>query len=176
MMDWTTFIVTIIGGILVLISYFTVLKSNMGNENYLNSKYWLDLPKNCVYILIILQIVSIIGFFMFLVPWIFIERPKGGVLGNNNWALPLTIGVFMIASFIWSFGVSYSFKNKNKCWIWMTIISLVVAAICSIIFIAGATEEDNPKWYIILGTILFGITIILSDGINWNARFIKKFM
>jgi uncharacterized protein YhhL (DUF1145 family) len=51
---------------------------------------------------------------------------------------------------------------------------LVITAICAILLLAGAVEEKDSKWYKVLGTLLFGITVILSDGIAWNAKFIKK--
>ena len=177
MIDYPTLIITIIGSILLFTSYATILKKNMGKGGYLGSKYWLNLPKNTVYMQFALQLLAISGFLMFFIPWVFIKGPDGGILGQNKWVLPLIMGIFLFFSICWSFGTSLSFGNpNNKGWVILTIISLIIVGICSIIFIAGAAEENNVRWYILLGTIFLATTTVFSDAVVWNARYIKKFL
>ncbi len=80
-MNTVPFIITIIGGILVLLSYYLVFKGS--KRGYLDSKYWLGQPKSVVKVLFILQLVSVIGFFLFMATpggWLFGDAPRGGVL------------------------------------------------------------------------------------------------
>ena len=63
-MNTVPFIITVIGGILVLLSYYLVFRGS--KRGYLDSKYWLGQPKSVVKVLFILQLVSVIGFFLFM--------------------------------------------------------------------------------------------------------------
>jgi len=172
-MNIIPFIITILGGLLVLLSYYLVFSRS--KQGYINSKYWLGQKKTIVTILICFQILSVIGFFLFMASpngWLFGDAPSGGVLGNRI-VFSTVLTVFLLASASWAFlakkGLDGSRTSAALC-----SLSLVVSAICAILFIAGSVEEENPRWNVVLGTILFGITIILSDGIAWNAKFLKS--
>lgn len=169
-MDPTPIAITILGGIMVIISYFMTF--NGLNEGYIQSRFWLDMPTPVVYVMVFFQVLAVIGFFMFMIPWLFIEPPKGGVLGNSI-SFVIVLAIYFIASSIWA-PAAYNGLEGNKTASWLSSGSLVVSAICSILFIAGAVEENEPRWYVVLGTILFGITVVLGDGVAWNAKFIKN--
>lgn len=165
MKDWILpTIVTLIGGIVLFVSYAYALPK--GNS-YVDNKLWLGYPKNTIYMLIALQLLAVVGFFMFFVPWTFIKKPSGGVLdGKYNWKFATVLGVFLLASIMWA----WSFKISKA----LVVVSLVVAAVASIVFVAGAAEETSPRPVVLVGTLLLGLTVILCDGVAWNARYITS--
>jgi len=171
-MNTPSLIITIIGGILVLLSYFIVFKGS--KKSYLDSEYWLGQSKSTVVVFFIFQLLAVMGFLMaFATPngWLFGSGPNGGVLGNPLVFNSLLI-VFFLAASSWAF-LARSGLNGSKFSAIFCSISLIITAICAILLLAGAVEEKDSTWYKVLGTLLFGITIILSDGIAWNAKFIK---
>ena len=172
-MNTVPFIITVIGGMLVLLSYYLVFRGS--KRGYLDSKYWLGQPKSVVKVLFILQLVSVIGFFLFMATpggWLFGDTPRGGVLGNST-VFALVLATFFIASASWAFLAKKGLDGSKIAAIGC-VASLIISAICAILFVAGAVEEAKSRWYVVLGTILFAMTIVLSDGVAWNAKFIKQ--
>lgn len=161
-------IVTIVGGLLVLFSYYLVL----GQQEDAYRKFWLWEDQSVVGLLTVFQILSVVGFFLFMVPWLFGKAPTGGVLGNRKF-FSTVLGVFFLASASWAY-LAKEGLNGSTAGAVLCSVSLVVSAICAILFLAGAVEEDKPRWNVVLGTLLFGITIVLSDGVAWNAKFLKS--
>ena len=172
-MNIVPLIITIVGGILVLLSYYLVFKDS--KTSYLDSKYWLGQPKSVVKVFFILQLLAVIGFFLFMgTPkgWLFGDAPNGGILGNKI-VFAVVLAIFFISSASWAF-LAKKGLNGSKIAAIGCVTSLIISAICAILFVAGAVEEDKSRWYVVLGTILFAITIVLSDGVAWNAKFIKQ--
>jgi hypothetical protein len=152
-------------GILVLISYYIYLKDE-NSTSYLDNKYWFNLDKNIINILVFFQILAIIGFLTAIISWL-ITPPNGGTFASSQWFLFSFILVFFIFSAIWSFAVYYNI-------VYFTILSLIIVAIMSILLLAISVEETTPRWYITLGLIFLCITTVLGDGIIWNANYIKQ--
>lgn len=174
-MNVIPFIITVIGGIIVLLSYYIVFKGT--GKSYLKSDYWLGQPSSIITIFFIFQILAVIGFLMFMASpsgWLFGKAPQGGILGDSNIFYVVLI-LFFLSSASWAF-LAKGGIHGSKTSVILCSVSLVITAICSIIFIAGAVEEDNPRWFVVLGTILLGITTILGDGVCWNAVFLKKYL
>jgi hypothetical protein len=172
-MNTSSLVITIIGGILVLLSYYLVFKGS--KKGYLDSEYWLGQSKSTVIVFFIFQLLAAVGFLMaFATPngWLFGSGPQGGVLGDPI-VFNIVLIVFFLAAASWAFLARAGLKGSKPAAIGCSI-SLVITAICAILLLAGAVEEKDSKWYKVLGTLLFGITVILSDGIAWNAKFIKK--
>ena len=105
--------------------------------------------------------------------WLF-GAPQGGILGDSKIFYVVLI-LFFLSSASWAF-LAKGGIHGSKTAVILCSVSLVITAICSIIFIAGAVEEDNPRWFVVLGTILLGITTIIGDGVCWNAVFLKKYL
>ena len=76
-MNVIPFIITVIGGIIVLLSYYIVFKGT--GKSYLKSDYWLGQPSSIITIFVIFQILAVIGFLMFMASpsgWLFGEAPQ----------------------------------------------------------------------------------------------------
>lgn len=169
-MNTAPLVITILGGMLVLFSYYIVGSKTKGG--YLENELWLDFEKPVIYTMVAFQVLAVIGFFMFMIPWIFGKLPKGGILGNEI-VFCIVLVFFFIASSLWAV-TAYNGLYGSSISSIICVVSLIVAGICAILFLAGAIEETKQRWYVVLGTLLFGITIVLSDAVCWNARFIQK--
>lgn len=160
--------ILVVLGTVVLISY-VLLALRHKNTNYISSPLWYGLGRSTVIVLVVLQAFAVIGFLAAIITWVFFEPPKGGVLSYSPVILPVTLAVFLSSSAAWAFLMLSDKPNKAA-----VVASLVLTALSTIILIAGAAEENNPRWWIVLGTLLLGLVTILSDAVVWNARFIKS--
>ena len=61
-MNTSSLVITIIGGILVLLSYYLVFKGS--KKGYLDSEYWLGQSKSTVIVFFIFQLLAAVGFLM----------------------------------------------------------------------------------------------------------------
>jgi xanthine/uracil permease len=64
-------------------------------------------------------------------------------------------------------------KHRRGALKYLTSAALLFVAVASILFVAAASEEQRPRWYVLLGTLLLAITTVLCDGVAWNSRFIR---
>jgi hypothetical protein len=158
-----TLVVTILGGIGVIASYIWVFSKNKGN--YVTHEYWYGLDESVVKLLIFFQVLAAIGFLMAILTWI-IAPPVGGVL-DPWYALPTTLLFFFITAIIWPFATHFEIE-------WLVVLSLIGTAICTIVLLAGSVEENNPRWWVVLGLMLLSIVTVLSDAIIWNANYIRN--
>lgn len=164
-MDLALLITTIFLGTCVLTSYVFIFGYKM-YDNYMTHLFWMDIPTTVVKTLIPLQFLACIGFIIAISSWI-INPPKGGVMGRNLIVLPLTVGAFLITSAVWPIAVYYKIH-------WLTVSTLIGTAISSIVMLAGSIEEENPRWWIVLGLIALSTVTVLTDGVIWNAKYISK--
>ena len=79
---------------------------------------------------------------------------------KNNLLFNLIIGF----SILWSLSV-YLFFNTNKLifYKWLTVISLIAVALCSLIML---TESLKYDWYVILSAIMFCVVTVLTVGLE----------
>ena len=160
---------TVVGGAAVLATYVVVFRNY--REGYTSSAhpFWLGYSKPTIQTLVALQLAAVVGFFLFAIPWLFIEQPQGGVLGSSA-ALTVTLGMFMLASAAWAPCMRQALTTRLLSWKLASCMALWVAAACSIVLVAGAAEENKPRWYVLLGVILFAMTTVLADGVAYTAR------
>jgi len=164
MLEFNKIIVLILLGISVLVSYYIVfVKLYKSKKSYINHEFWFGIDEKIVKILVFFQILAVIGFLISIIPLIF-NVPTHGILSNN---LFIILCVFFISAIIWPFATYY---KKHI----LVVLSLIFTAISSILLLAGSIEDKNPKWYIVLGTLLLSIVTVLGDGVLWNANYIYK--
>jgi len=177
MLDTASLIILIVGGAAVLASYFWVFRSE--GASYLSpaNPYWLGYSNGTIQALVLLQVLAVVGFFLFVVPWVVISPPEGG-LGARKGALPATLALFLAAATLWAPAMKEAVKTRSRAhsntWKGVGAGALFVCAIASILFVAMAAEEDSPRWYVLLGTILFAGTTVLGDGVAYPARMLTR--
>ena len=165
-------IVTCVLGFFVLLSYYLSFRGKNKN-GYTNSSLWLGLPKPFVYIAVAFQLLGAAGFLVMIISWS-IHPPSGGFLGTHEAVLVIIVAVILMASMAWAPLTMHSIENPTS---WAArvgaVTSLIVTAIGSILLVAGACEESKPRWYVMIGAILFAIVTVLFDSVAYNSRFVK---
>lgn len=175
--DIASLIVVIIGSIAVISSYIIVF----GNEEdgYTTSRFWVGIPASTATSIIPLQLIAAIGFFMFTVYALGIVAPSPtvGILSyQNGYVTTVLYAMFFIASTIWPFA-TLSYLNEKKATspsavhLLGVVCPLLIAAISSILFTAGAFEADMHP-VAVVGILLFSNVVVLADGVGWNAKLI----
>lgn len=150
--------------ICVLISYYIVfIKLFKSNKTYINHEFWFGIDKTIVKILVFFQLLAVFGFIISVYNLI-INIPNQGILSKYLFEI---LFVFFISSIVWPFATFY---KKHS----LVIVSLIFAAISSILLLAGSVEDNNSKWYVILGLFFLSIVTVLGDSVIWNANYIYK--
>ena len=116
--------------------------------------------------MVFFQILAVLGFLISIGSWI-LNPPKTGAVKDDNLFYALLL--FFISAIIWPIATKY---NKYL----LSVISLILTAAASIWLLAGAIEEDdnNFKFYRVLGLLCLCIVTVLGDGVIWNANYILK--
>jgi hypothetical protein len=149
-------------GLIVLLSYFTYLRTNT-DGNYFTHPFWFNIDTNVVKFLTFFQILAMIGFIVAIGSWL-INPPKGGIMEKY---LFLTLMIFLISAAIWPYAT-----NNNM--VWLSVLVVVLTAISSILLLAGSIEEDKPRLIVLCGLLFLCITTVLGDAVIWNANYIKS--
>lgn len=159
--------VTLILGVCVLVSYSYVFGVKL-SANYFTHPFWMGIPESVVRVLLPLQILAALGFLVAVGTWIK-EPPTGGVMGRDPIGLPLTVAIFLTTAVVWPIAVYYKVH-------WLAIVSLLGTAIASITMLAGSIEENNPRWWIVLGLLKLSLVTVLGDGVVWNAKYVSTLL
>lgn len=150
-------------GILVLVTYYFYLVKD-STKGYTDHPFWFDIPPDFVKVLIVFQILAIIGFLVAIGSWL-VTPPEKGIMKDNM--LFYTLCLFLISAILWPLATYYDYPI-------VVVGSLILTAIVSILLLAGTIEEENVKWYRVLGILCLCVTTVLVDGVLWNANYIKK--
>lgn len=168
-MDVFLFIVVLVGGIAVISSYYFVLMK--GEGSYLTSKLWLGYNRNLILVLVGLQLLSVIGFLMFTIPWIFYEDDESEEGKEERVSVisrPLVYTLFLGSAALWPFFVKAAARTDSKLYKLASTSMLAVTGIASALFIVDSSQ--GKEWYTLLGTILLALTTIGADGVAYSAR------
>lgn len=138
--------------------------------------YWLQFPKSSRIVFYVFQALAAVGFLTFFINYM-IEPvdDKQGLLSYTPWVTPLILGILLLSCLIWGISVVQYMRNRSTWLKWVAVTSLVVTAIGALLLLAGYAETKEPKWYVLLGLLLFSIVTVLADGVMWNARFILSY-
>ena len=158
-------------GLCVLLSYYVIFR-RATNSGYFQHPFWLGLPKEFIIFASVLQCLAAIGFCVALTSWVK-KSPEGGLLSLHPALLPLIVSVLLVASIAWAPLTDVRMRTGSRIAKIGASASLTVTAIGSILLVAGASEETNPRWSAMIGTLLFAIVTVICEGVIYNARFIK---
>jgi hypothetical protein len=157
-------IITLVGGICVLLSYYICFFKLFKPQNYVHHDMWLDMPESYRYTAIVFQILAIVGFFRLFI-FLMTHFPTDGILSyfhsHFTWCIML---LFLIPSIIWPISVYY----KQKI---ISCTCLIIVAIACILFLAGSVETKAPL-DVMLGAFFLSIVCVLQDAVMWNATYL----
>jgi hypothetical protein len=159
-------IVTSLGGLGVLTSYYICFIKLLTPQNYIHHDFWVDMPISYRYTAVIFQILAIFGFLRLFV-YLLSHTPSSGILSYiNSHTIWIILLLFLVSSIIWPFAV-YT-KNTS-----LVVISLITAAISCILLLAGCVEAKVPL-DVMLSAFVLCIVCVLQDAIMWNASYIMQ--
>lgn len=162
-MDACLLLSTLIGGTALLWSYYTVFAEEQ--QSYLNSRFWVGMPKPLIRAVVAIQIVSLVGFI------IAFFAPSGLIAGRKVPNAVLLTCLFFAGSIAWAFLARSALDGGGPVPVLLTIMSLVVAAVANIMLLLASIKARNNTASI--GLLLLALTVVLSDGILWNIMFAR---
>lgn len=177
-----------VGGAMVLASYAIVFSGEP--SGYTTSRFWLGIDASTATALVPLQILAALGYLVFVYEASIASKPITGLFGADylgGHVLAVSIATFSIASAAWPYaclayldarddrrrrsGDSIVGAGERAAAI-ATSATLILAALSAIVMLAGAFEADlNHR--AVVGVALFGCTVVLLDGVGWNARLLN---
>jgi hypothetical protein len=154
--------ILLVGAAIVFGSYYWAFRGS--SASYLTHPLWLGMPRATVVMFCVLQVVAAVGFVAASVSWV-AEAPRAGSAGSQLHHR-LLIGILLLSSAVWAPAA----VGRHH---WVVVLSLIATGLCSLLLVAASVEEDRQRWYVILGWLLFSTVTVLSDGVAWNAVYIK---
>lgn len=183
-MSTTLLLSTGISGAFVLLSYAVVLADVVGmfplpvseyapTSGYLDSHYWLNMPRDTIVGIIVMQVLAGIGF----VIWVFWLAGKEDYVIEDSLLSTLEvritiIQVFLWASTAWPFFTHYFMLQRTLARAILASIPLWIAATAIILLIGGTFEARAPALPT-LSILFLGNVVVLADGVGWAAVCIK---
>ena len=160
----------------VLFSYAIVLFNSFGgfelptesSRSYLESPYWLGLPRSSTTALLIFQVGAGIGYFMWFVS-IVITRPTRGLLADPRWLFGCN-AIFLVASAVWPFAAYQLLQFSSTVWrAILACLPLWMAAIGMCLLVGGTFEDDRSSPVALIGILLTSTVVVMVDGVGWSA-------
>lgn len=172
--DTPALVIVVIGGLATFLSYALAFKDNTTGYLAANNPYWLGYTQTTITWLVALQLAAALGFLMFAITWLFLDKPKTGVLARPG-AMAAAFAVFFVGAVAWApCQRRVTLKGGGAGWKAAASLALVASAVGSLLFVAGAAEDTDGPWYALVGTILLAATVVLGDGVAYNARMLTR--
>lgn len=174
-----------VGGAMVLGSYAIVFSGEP--SGYTTSRFWLGLDSSTATALVPLQLLAAAGYLVFVYEAATVSTPMTGLLGADylgGHVLAVAIATFSIASAAWPYATLAYLDARDdrrshspgspvgageRAAAIATAATLILAAASAIVMLAGAFEA-NLSYRAVVGVALFACTVVLLDGVGWNAR------
>ena len=144
-------------------SYYTVFAQEQ--QGYLDSRFWVGIPKPLIRAIVAVQLVSLVGFL------IAFFAPSGLIAGRKVPDAARITCLFFAGSVAWAFLARSALEGGGPVPVFLTIASLVVVAIANIMLLLASIKARNNTASI--GLLLLALTVVLSDGILWNIMFAR---
>lgn len=169
-------------GAAVLLSYLIVFAGvggfpsppNVTSTSYLDSPYWLGVPKETIVSIVVLQGMALVGYLTWL--W-WIATASEDDLTDSLLTYPsarvLLLQVFLLSSCAWPFAAYYYMLQRTVGRSILACLPLWAAAGAIILLIGGTFEAKAPPAPTI-GILLLGTVVVLADGVGWAAVCIKS--
>lgn len=166
MSEYTSVIISIFCGLLLISSYIFCFRYLVKGFNYLRHPFWLSLPVWSIRIIVVFQLLAALGFIVAIIGWAY-EPPKKCFLEPANIVVSVIVALLIISACVWPFATALKMH-------WATVISLIITAACSICLLIGACLEVNRRWWIITSLIFLCLITAGADGLMWNILYIQK--
>ena len=162
-MNYHLLLTTLIGGMVLLWSYYAVF--SLEQQSYLNSRFWVGIPKPLIRAIVAVQLVSLVGFI------IAFFAPSGLIAGRKVPNAAYLTCLFFAGSVAWAFLAKSALEGGGPVSILLTIMSLTMVAVANITLLLASIKARNHTASI--GLLLLALTVVLSDGVLWNIMFAR---
>ena len=162
-MDDHLLLSTLVGGMALLWSYYTVFSQEQ--QSYLDSRFWVGIPKPLIRVIVAVQLVSLVGFL------IAFFAPSGLIAGRKVPNAAHLTCLFFAGSVAWAFLARSALEGGGPVPVFLTIASLIVVAIANIMLLLASIKARNHTASI--GMLLLAPTVVVADGILWNIMFAR---
>jgi hypothetical protein len=166
----------------IAVAYATVL-ANVGggfplrappaSSAYVDSPYWVGLPRATAAALVVFQAGAAAGYVMWLV-YVHQHPPTRGLLQDRRW-LHGAVLVFLAASAAWPFGAYRAVQHPDSlAWALAACAPLWLAAAGVVVLVGGTFEAAYPSAVPAVGILLLANVVVLADGCGWAAAAIFR--
>lgn len=150
--------------IVVLTVYYLYLIKD-STSDFISHPFWFDMNKDVIKIIMFFQIFAVIGFITAVYSWIQNPPEKGIMKGSM---LFFTLALFLLSAAAWPVVTYYKMPIAS-------VSCIILTALASILLLAGSIqEEENVKWYRVLGLLFLCSVTVLGDGVLWNLNYIQQ--
>ena len=163
----------------IMVAYATVLFDAFGGyalpqprTGYLDSPYWVGIPKSAVYAIVVLQVFAAVGYVTWMV-YVASNAPTRGILADRGrmWANLL----FLVPSAVWPYAAHRSVLQPHSvAWAVGASVPLWIAAAGVILLVAGTFEAQYASPVPYLGILFLALVVVLADGVGWAAAAIFR--
>jgi hypothetical protein len=164
-------------GIVVPFSYVFVTANASGlfpvtSESYLDSPYWLSIPRRVRSYMVAFQLLAAGGYILFQ-GWIAVNLSSLQSFLGNRWFLFLNALALLAASSAWPVAAYYAVTRPTRILPVVCSCALLwTTAASGILYLVGCVMEEAPL-YIVTGTVFFFLVTTVADGIVWAAVCIR---
>ena len=134
--------------------------------NYLDSPYWVGMPKAAVYVTVALQVVALVGY----VAWV-------TYVAQHTVTRPLLLAnvCFLVSSAAWPFA-AYPFVRNPPTLRHALVASLPLwsAAAGVLVLVVHTFEAQYTSPVPSLGILAVALVVVLADGVGWTAAAIFR--
>jgi len=162
-MDDHLLLSTLVGGMALLWSYYAVFAQEQ--QGYLDSRFWVGIPKPLIRVIVAVQLVSLVGFL------IAFFAPSGLITGRKVPNAAHLTCLFFAGSVAWAFLARSALEGGGSVSGLLTVVSLIVAAVANVMLLLASIKARNHTASV--GLLLLALTVVLSDGILWNIMFAR---
>ena len=170
-------------GVSVPVAYVMILANASGqfsvedaSPSYVNSPYWLTIPRGVRPVLILFQLLAVVGYIGFQT-WIVLHMDKltASFLQHRGVLVYMNISLILSAA-IWPVPAYYVVAKPGSA------LSTLASAIClwitassGLLFLIGLILESAPT-VVVIGSVAFCIVTVLADGMWWVVASVRRYM
>lgn len=146
---------------------FPLPDSMKHRKGYLESPFWLSLPRASIVAVVVFQGFAAVGYLMWFFSMLY-ERPTRGLLQDSRWLMVSNI-LFLVPSILWPFPAYRLLHDLSMANAILSSACLWIAALGVILMVGGTFEDERKSPVATIGILLLSTVVIVADGIGWSA-------
>lgn len=138
------------------------------STSYLESPYWLGMPKSTTTFIVVMQGFAAIGYVLWQMSLVMI-RPTRGLFVDPRWLVFANM-LFLVPSILWPFAAYQLLQDETSIsWALASSACLWAASAGMTLLVAGTFEDLRETPWAALGIYLTASIVVVADGVGWSA-------